>query len=129
MGKAFTIIARAVPLLLIGVVCGCQMQTYGNNGSLVKGSGWNGAGAAGVSISSYTFDPSPLSFPMASNVTVTWTNNQDVTHTVTSDTGLFDSGNVVPGATFSFNFTGLAAGTYGYHCKIHSGMTGKISVN
>jgi len=103
---------------------------YTSGGTLVKGTGWMGGSTAGVSLSQYSFNPSPLTFPAASGVTVTWTNNQDVTHTVTSDTGLFDSGDLAPGMTFSPAVVAtLKAGTYGYHCKIHYGMTGTIVVN
>jgi hypothetical protein len=50
------------------------------------------------------------------------------THDITADTqGLFDSGSLAPGGTFSHTFT--AAGTYHYHCSIHPSMTGIIVVN
>jgi hypothetical protein len=45
---------------------------------------------------------------------------------VTSDTGLFDSGTLNVGNTFSFTFT--QAGTFTYHCNIHPMMTGAIVV-
>ena len=58
--------------------------------------------------------------------TVTWTNADDRPHTVTSQDGAFDSGNVDEGATFSFTFT--EAGTYAYLCEYHPDMTGTIVV-
>jgi len=58
--------------------------------------------------------------------TVKWTNVSSRTHTVTSDDGLFDSGDVPGGAKFSFTFS--AVGTYRYHCTIHQGITGEIDV-
>jgi plastocyanin len=57
---------------------------------------------------------------------VTWTNVSLRTHTVTSDTGLFDSGNVRAGERFVFQFD--RPGTYQYHCTIHSNITGEIDV-
>lgn len=63
--------------------------------------------------------------------TVTWTNEDDVPHTVTagardnpSDT--FDSGEIAPGDTFTFTFE--EAGTYDYFCSLHPGMSGTVVV-
>jgi plastocyanin len=81
-------------------------------------------GANEVSIQSFAFDPKVLTVPV--NTTVKWTNNDAVTHTVTSDSPLFNSGNLAPGDTFSFLFT--ATGTYTYHCSIHTDMTASIVV-
>ena len=68
-----------------------------------------------------------VSFPAANNVVVTGQNNDGTQHTVTSDTaGLFDSGYVNPGQTFSLAFP--VAGTYHFHCAIHTYMTGTITV-
>lgn len=66
--------------------------------------------------------------------TVTWVNQDGYIHTVTSGTspsdrsGLFDSGNLNGGETFSFTFD--KAGTYDYFCIPHFslGMIGKIMV-
>ena len=57
---------------------------------------------------------------------MTWTNNDPVAHTVTSDNGVFASGNLSPGATFSYTFN--TAGTYSYHCSIHTYMVGTVAV-
>ncbi len=115
----------ALLALGVGILFGCQM--YGSQGGTVKGVGWTGGSTAGVSISGYSFSPGSFSFPAANNVTVTWTNNDPVTHTVTSDTmGLFNA-TVTPGSTFSMAFP--VAGTYSYHCSIHTYMTGTFTVN
>jgi plastocyanin len=58
--------------------------------------------------------------------TVLWENVSERTHTVTSDDGLFDSGDVTGGDRFSFRFT--TPGTYDYHCTIHAGIVGQIDV-
>lgn len=58
--------------------------------------------------------------------TVTWTNADDRPHTVTSQNGAFDSGNVDEGASFSFTFT--EPGTYAYLCEYHPDMTATIVV-
>jgi plastocyanin len=63
---------------------------------------------------------------VAVGATVTWTNNDVVTHTSTSDNGVWNSGNVAPGKQFSVTFA--TAGTFTYHCTIHPGMVGSVVV-
>ena len=58
--------------------------------------------------------------------TVLWSNVSARTHTVTSDTGLFDSGDLHPGNRFEFQFN--QPGAYSYHCTIHTSITGEIDV-
>ena len=82
------------------------------------------AGSSAVTISNFAF--SPASLTVAVGTTVTWTNMDTTTHTVTSNTGAFDSGNFAPNATYSHTFT--SAGTYAYHCTIHPSMLGTIIV-
>ena len=48
-------------------------------------------------------------------------------HTVTSTTGVFDSGNMAVGQVFGV--TGLAPGVYDYLCTLHPNMTGRLTVN
>jgi len=78
-----------------------------------------------VTILNFTYSPTPLNVNIGD--TVTWTNKDGASHTVTSDTaGIFDSGSLATNATFSFTFT--KAGTFKYHCSIHPLMTGTIVV-
>jgi len=70
---------------------------------------------------------SPASLTVKTNTTVKWTNKDGTAHTVTSTTGIFNSGNMNGGETYSYTFN--SAGTYTYKCTIHSGMTGTITVN
>jgi plastocyanin len=58
--------------------------------------------------------------------TVLWENVSERTHTVTSDDGFFDSGDVESESRFSFRFN--APGTYRYHCTIHAGIVGEVDV-
>ena len=73
------------------------------------------------------FDPEELTISVGD--TVTWTNNDGMSHTATSTDGpeSFDSGNIGSGNTWSFTFT--EAGTYEYKCDYHSSMTATIIVN
>ena len=57
--------------------------------------------------------------------TVTWMNIDDTVHTSTSNSGVWDSGIIQVGHSFSFTFS--SAGTFPYHCNVHP-MTGTIVV-
>jgi len=81
-------------------------------------------GDSAVDIKGFAF--SPASLEVAAGTTVTWTNSDSATHTVTADDGSFDSGDLANGATFSFTFD--TAGTFTYHCNIHPNMTATIVV-
>jgi len=78
-----------------------------------------------VFIQNMAFNPVTITVP--ANTTITWTNKDGVAHTVTSNTGLFDSGSMGANETYSHLFT--TAGSYPYHCIFHSGMTGTVIVN
>ena len=72
------------------------------------------------------FSPNPFTESIATQATVTWVNDDGVTHRVVSDAPLFDSGNLGSGDNYTFTFT--AAGTYTYHCSIHPHMVGTITI-
>ena len=55
-----------------------------------------------ISIGDDFFDPANIGVPVGA--TVCWTNNGQITHTATSDTGVFDSGFLAPGESFVFTF-------------------------
>jgi len=65
---------------------------------------------------------------VALGTTVRWTNMGYGEHTTTSDTGVWGSGTMNPGAQFSQTFN--VPGTYLYHCDFHRamGMVGRIVV-
>ena len=69
----------------------------------------------------------PLSLTVPVGTTITWSNKDGYAHTVTSDSTLFDSGNVNGSGTFTYQFT--KAGTFAYHCNIHANMHANIIVH
>jgi|SRR5688500_11858164 plastocyanin len=72
-----------------------------------------------------SFVPQFISMPIQSMVS--WTNDDSIQHTVTSDEeGLFDSFPIPPGDTFDNIFD--TPGEFGYHCSIHPWMTGRVMV-
>jgi len=68
----------------------------------------------------------PDELEITAGTTVTWTNTDSVAHTSTSDAAGWNSGIVAPGGRFSAAFP--TAGTFSYHCAIHPGMIGKVTV-
>ena len=82
-------------------------------------------GANDVYIQNIAFSPAILT--VAAGSTVTWTNKDAMNHTVTSDSTLFNSGNIVINGVYSYTFA--TVGTYSYHCSIHPSMTAKVIVS
>lgn len=68
---------------------------------------------------------SPAAVTIRAGGTVTW-RNQDGSHTVTAADDAFDSGVFDDGESFSRTFT--QSGTVSYLCRLHSGMTGTVTV-
>lgn len=81
-------------------------------------------GSNSVSVVDDSF--SPASLTVSPGTAVTWTNNGRRPHTVTGDAGLWDSGMLRPGQSFSFTFQ--TPGTYTYNCSVHGGMMGTVVV-
>jgi plastocyanin len=76
-----------------------------------------------VTIDNFTFTPPELKLKVGD--TVTWTNHDDIPHTVVS-AGEFRSKTMDTDNTFAFTFA--AAGDYKYFCSLHPHMTGTIKV-
>jgi len=72
------------------------------------------------------FGFSPASVTVAQGGTVTWQFNDSVDHTSTSDQRFWNSS--PKGAGEKYVLTLTSAGTFGYHCRIHPDMTGRIRV-
>lgn len=69
---------------------------------------------------------SPASVTINVNDQVQWTWAGAISHSTTSNSGVWDSGINGHGFTFSKTFT--AAGTFPYHCTVHSFQTGSVTV-
>src|SRR5689334_4133550 len=109
-GSARTLLtAGLIPLILLAVFASVSVAR---------------AATASVNIQNIAFNPASIT--VNAGDTVTWTNNDQVNHTVTSDTsGLFNMSSA-PGSTVSFTFS--TPGTFAYHCNIHSNMHGTVVV-
>jgi plastocyanin len=77
-----------------------------------------------ATIQNFAFSPNPITIALGS--TVTWTNQDGETHTVTADDGSWGSSTLGQGGTCSQVFT--SPGSYTYHCARHHHMTGTVVV-
>ncbi|HEU5258646.1 MAG TPA: metallophosphoesterase [Vicinamibacterales bacterium] len=80
--------------------------------------------AHGVSVDNFSFAPTTASVAVGS--TITWTNRDDIPHTIVSTEQKFKSPVLDTGEQFSHRFD--APGTYKYFCSLHPKMTGQIVV-
>jgi plastocyanin len=114
-------------LVVVGTLaagCGGGGSSSSGGGSTTTAAGAQGGGGNAVTIDNLAFSPATLHVKAGQQVT--WTNKQDIAHTVTADGGAFDH-QMPPGATFSFTFD--KAGSFPYHCTIHPSMTAKVEVS
>jgi len=95
------------------VSCYKSKSSYNSSSSTAK-----------ISITSSGY--SPASLTVTNGSTVTWTNNDNITHTVTTDEGSINSGDIAPGSSYSKTFA--TAGTYTYHDTHNANMTGVLIV-
>ena len=79
---------------------------------------------AEITIDNFSFGPETLKVSVGT--TVTWTNRDDIPHTVVSTDGVFKS--KVRDTDEKFSYTFAKAGTYPYFCSVHPKMTGKVVV-
>ncbi len=122
-------LVRLLPLcIVLALLAGCSDTDSSSVPAPNEAGGRTIAGAA-ATIQLFQFQPSPLD--VATGTNVTWTNGDDIEHTVTSGTpeertGAFDSGSFGKGGTFGFTFT--TPGDYPYFCARHESMRGEIRV-
>lgn len=95
---------------------------YSNNGN--NGNTGGTPAANEVFIKGMAFDP--VTITVKAGTTIKWTNKDAVTHTVSSDSSVFESGSIPNGASFSYTFS--TTGTYPYHCTPHPSMTASVVV-
>ena len=106
---------------------GCSKSDYSSNAN--NNTPAPTAGSNEILIQGMTFVSGNKTISVGT--TIKWTNMDNIAHTVTSGvpgspSGVFDSGNINSQGTFSYTFN--QAGVFNYYCKIHTSMTGTITV-
>ena len=117
MGKSVWVASFAAVVLIAIVLLSAGSPS-------VKANDQPSAPNAEVKIDNFSFGPQTLTVPVGA--TVTWTNRDDIPHTVVSTDGVFKSKVRDTDETFSYTFA--KAGTYPYYCTIHPKMTGQVVV-
>lgn len=102
--------------------------TTGAATATATATGTSSAAADTIVIKNFSFGPATLTVAPGAKVTVT--NEDSVTHTLTSTASphAFDTGDVAPGSTVTFTAPS-AAGSYAYICTIHTYMHGTLTVS
>src|ERR1700730_2101104 len=82
------------------------------------------ASTPSVRIDNFSFTPAEIT--VSPGTTLTWTNGDDIPHTVVASNKAFRSKVMDTDQQFSFTFT--QPGTYEYFCSLHPHMKGKVTV-
>jgi plastocyanin len=117
------LVSLAVLFFLAVLYSGCNEDDYSTSNSNAT------PGTNEIFMKNTAFTPANRAISIGT--TLTWKNQDNFAHTVTSGTpgnpsGLFDSGNLGSGGSFSYTFN--SAGSFKYFCSIHPAMTGTITV-
>ena len=109
---------------LVAVMVTAFACTNGTRPSPAMSSGDKPTNGAIVKIDNFSFGPANVTIPIGT--TVTWTNNDDIPHTVRAVDGSFHSKAMDTADSYSFTFA--KPGVYSYFCSVHPKMVGKVVV-
>lgn len=84
------------------------------------------SGADSITIQNFAFSPTTLT--VAPGATVTVTNKDRVSHTLTASRGEFNTGDIPAGQSKTLTAPN-SPGTYSYICSIHQYMSGSLIVS
>lgn len=117
-----------IAIIAAVVVVGAAVAVSAMGGKSVQSStGTTASTTNKIAIKDYMFSPAAVMVRVGT--TVTWTNQDSVSHTVTADNPSSDapsSMDIAQGQSYSFTFK--KAGTYTYHCFPHPYMHGSVQV-
>jgi plastocyanin len=117
----------ALAAALLFLVSGCG-SSYSTPTTPTTPSSGGGSGTpvsivrGAQNLTTTAYNPNPVTVGVGGSVT--WTNSDTTTHTSTGST--WNSGGIAPGASYTMTFP--SAGTFTYHCTLHPGMTGTVTV-
>jgi plastocyanin len=128
MNMTRILLALCAIVALAAAGCGSSNKSSTSSGSSSSAStaaASSSGGGVAIKMQNIAFDPKAVTVKVGQKVT--WTNDDQVDHNVTSQSGeTIKSQNFGNGATFSF--TPTKAGKISYVCTIHPGMTATLTV-
>ena len=122
--KSRVLISTSLLIAILSILNSCSKTTAYDTPSPAPGTK-GGPGTNEVWIQGMAFSPATIT--VTAGTTIKWTNKDGVSHTVTSNDGIFDSGSLSDGSTFSYQFN--TTGTFPYYCAFHAGMKASVIVN
>jgi plastocyanin len=125
-----TLFALVAVLALTSAACSSDSSTTPSDGGSSSGGGAactadTATATDSLTAAGFAFDPT--CFTVAAGSTISLTNGDSTTHSFTLDDAAADV-SVDIDAGGSAEATAPAAGTYGFHCRFHSQMTGTLIV-
>lgn len=139
MKQLLAVLCAALALGLVAAGCGDDDDSGDGGGAAAtteqtatteKQASGGDAGDGGqveIEVIDNDYDPKDATVPVGA--TVKWTNTGNLPHTVTKQDGPgseFDSDTLQPGDSYEETFD--SAGTIAYHCTIHAGQEGSLTV-
>ena len=122
--SALALLCAAALVIGLAACGGDDDSSSGNSGTTAAASnGDQSGGAVAVTIEGFAFDAQPVTAGASFKVE----NKESTEHTFTADDGSFDV-DVPAGKTVTVTAP-ATAGTYAFHCKIHSSMKGDLTVS
>ncbi len=120
-----TVAALAVSAVVMLAACSSSSGSAAASGGASVCAENPGAGTVAVNVVDFNFQPADIT--AKTGQTIAFTNTGSAPHTATLDGGQCATPTIQPGKSDGLTFS--VAGTYKFHCSIHTQMTGTIVVS
>ena len=122
--KLLNAVAAVFAVVVLVLLAYSAYGAFTGGTSAVAGSGTLESGSITVTIKDLAFRDGTRT--IATGTTVTWTNRDGTTHTVTATDKSFGAPELAPGKTYAHTFASV--GKHAYYCSIHPFMKGTVTV-
>ena len=125
-----SLVAAVVAVVAVVLAGGSTSSTPSTSSSVSRSTSGSASSAVAsgkklvITIQNYAFHPAAVTVKGGTAVTVI--NRDQTQHTLTADSGAFDTGTIQPGQAKHLSLP--RAGSFSYHCAFHAFMTGSIKV-
>lgn len=123
--KRTSLILPALVAVLVAVAALALRNQPASSSRATSSSGKTRSGSVKIVIENFAYHPASVT--VTAGTKITFTDEDDVEHTATSNAeGVFETGTLEQGKSASFTLS--KPGTYAYHCAFHAFMHGTITV-